>query len=435
MLKRLLPRSLFGRAIVIVVTPVVLIQFIVAFIFFDRHLDSVTGRLARSVANDITYIITNIAREDSPARQVEILALASRQLNLNFLLIDGEVLNKSPQPSRLLLTETTLYRAMDDGLSAPFTIEHWPQSKAYVIRVGLGVGVLQVLVPHNRLIGSSSNLLVFWTVGSSLLFLTIAIVFLRNQVRPIRRLAEAADRFGKGQDVDEFKPAGASEVRQAGTAFLQMKDRIERQIRQRTEMLAGVSHDLRTPLTRMKLVLAMQDDSADAAEMKTDVDDMEKMIEGYLAFARGADGEATVPTDLGDLLTDITADARRKGASVTLQTAGNLEAHIRPQSLKRCLTNLLDNAQKYARHAFVMAERHNDRIDIVIDDDGPGIPTDRREEVFRPFFRLEASRNPGTGGVGLGLAIARDTVRSQGGDIVLEDAPQGGLRAVVQLPV
>jgi two-component system osmolarity sensor histidine kinase EnvZ len=435
MLKWLLPRTLFGRAVLIISVPVILLQLVIAVVFFDRHLQSVTRRLARSVVNDIAYIIHILDERPNGAARVGTLAKAGRRLNLHFVLIEGETLQPAATPAGGGPIETMLVATIDAGLRQPFTIENRPPGKHYVIHVGLADAVLQVMVPYNRVKGGSANLLVIWTVGSSVLLLGIAAIFLRNQVRPIRRLAKAAERFGKGQDVTDFKPAGAAEVRQAGAAFIEMRERVERQIRQRTEMLAGVSHDLRTPLTRMKLGLEMLPKSEDTAALQEDVEAMEQMIEGYLAFARGAAGEAAVETDVAGLLNEVAAEADRRSAAVPVTIEGDLMVSVRPQNLKRCIVNLLDNARQYAANARIAARRTADSIEIIVEDDGPGIPEDQRETVFRPFFRLESSRNPHTGGVGLGLAIVRDTVRGQGGDVTLGEAESGGLRVTVRLPV
>lgn len=435
MLKRFLPRTLFGRAVLIISVPVILLQLVVAVVFFDRHLQSVTRRLARSVVNDIAYIIRVLDDRPTAAARVGTLAKAGRRLNLNFVLVEG----KSLQPALIPIggdpIEAMLVATIDAGLKEPFTIEDRPQGKSYVIQVGLKDAVLQVLVPYNRLKSGSASLLVIWTVGSSVLLLGIAAIFLRNQVRPIRRLAKAAERFGKGQDVTDFKPAGAAEVRQAGAAFIEMRERVDRQIRQRTEMLAGVSHDLRTPLTRMKLGLEMLPQSEDTAALQSDVEAMEQMIEGYLAFARGAAGEAAVEMDVAHLLKDIAAEADRHGDAIPVSVEGDLLVSVRPQNLKRCIVNLLDNARQYASNARISAGRTAENIEIIVEDDGPGIPEEERETVFRPFYRLESSRNPHTGGVGLGLAIVRDTVRGQGGDVTLGEAEGGGLRVTIRLPV
>ena len=272
-------------------------------------------------------------------------------------------------------------------------------------------------------------------VGVSLVLFAIATLFMRNQVRPLRRLAISADRFGRGLDVPDFKQAGALEVRQAASAFTLMRERIQRQISQRTEMLAGVSHDLRTPLTRIKLQLALMTDHPDIANIQTDINDMETMLEGYLAFARGEGGENAVAVNLGALLDEVVASARREGAAIDLHVEGDMVLPLRRDAFKRALVNLLSNSQRHAEHISVRAGRRNDGVVITIDDDGPGIPPDKREEVFRPFYRLDTSRNRETGGVGLGLAISRDVIRGHGGNIALDASPLGGLRVRIRLPL
>jgi two-component system osmolarity sensor histidine kinase EnvZ len=282
---------------------------------------------------------------------------------------------------------------------------------------------------------STTYIFVMWMIGTSLVLLAIAILFLRNQVRPIRRLAVAAEAFGKGRDDAYLKPEGATEVRAAATAFLRMRQRIQRQIRQRIEMLAGVSHDLRTPLTRMKLELAMLGNDEGVAALKADVSEMEHMVEGYLDFARGQDAEVAVETDLGVILDDVVSNVRRQGGTIGYSADGDLSIPIRPNAFKRCITNLVENARRHAKNVVLRAVRTPDTIDITIDDDGPGIPEENREDVFRPFVRLDESRNPETGGSGLGLTIARDIVRTHGGELILDEAPTGGLRALVRLPI
>jgi len=271
-------------------------------------------------------------------------------------------------------------------------------------------------------------------VGSSLVLLAVAIVFLRNQVKSLRRLAAAADGFGKGRPVPFFKIEGAVEIRQAALAFMTMRDRIQRQIRQRTQMLAGVSHDLRTPLTRMKLALELLGNDPAVEELKSDVAEMEHMVHGYLDFARGEGTEEAVETDVSLLLEDVAAAMRRAGTPLSVSAGPEYVMPVRPNALRRCLGNLIANARRHGSHVWLTSGVVTDGIDIVVDDDGPGIPPADRGRVFRPFVRLDASRNPSTGGVGLGLTIARDVARSHGGDVRLETSPQGGLRARVHLP-
>jgi two-component system osmolarity sensor histidine kinase EnvZ len=295
--------------------------------------------------------------------------------------------------------------------------------------------VLEVIAPRKRLFSSTTHIFIAWMVGTSLILLAIAIYFLRGQIRPIRRLAQAAESFGKGMQVVNFKPEGAREVRQAANAFLRMRERIQRQITQRTEMLAGVSHDLRTPLTRMKLQLAMLPENDYAAGLRGDVSEMEKMVDGYLAFARGEGSEVPVQVSLQDILEEVVEDSRRNGADVALENVIGVQITVRQHAIKRALTNLIDNASRHSHEVYVGATRKGDIVEITVDDDGPGIPKAQRESVFKPFFRIDQSRNAETGGVGLGLTIARDVVRNHGGDLLLGESAAGGLRALIRLPV
>ena len=299
-------------------------------------------------------------------------------------------------------------------------------------------GVLHLVVPRARVTASNADIFIIWMIGSSLVLIAIAGLFLRNQIRPIERLAYAAENFGKGRTVEGFKPYGATEVRRAASAFMQMRERIERFVQQRTDMLAGISHDLKTPLTRMRLQLAMMKKDADSEALASDLLEMERMVNEYLDFARGEGGEAAEPADLAVLLAEAVADAARAhdaGSRIGLMIADPVTLAIKRNALKRCLVNLIDNALKYGGRVEVGVKRAGRRIEISIEDNGPGIAEDRREEAFRPFRRLDEGRNLQTGGVGLGLAIARDIARAHGGDVALENSPLGGLRAVIRLPV
>lgn len=437
-LKRFLPRTLFGRSLVIIVTPVILAQAVATWIFYDRHWDTMTNRLAFAVAGDISMVIGMLERDPSPEGRNWTLATTARSTDLIVTLEPGLTLPDPPPPPRGML-ERTLGKALDERVHRPFSINTRIAREWYEIRVQMPDGVLSVMSPERRLFSPTSYIFILWMIGSAIVLFTVAIVFMRNQIRPIKRLAAAADALGKGREVRDFKPEGATEVRQAAAAFLRMRERIQRQITQRTEMLAGVSHDLRTPLTRMKLALDMMGDGPEVEELLTDVTEMETMIEGYLAFARGEGTEAVQPTDLTRILNEAVAGARREGAEVALALdgapEGGLTLPLRPNATRRCLANLLSNARRHGSRIWVRAERRAGAIDILVDDDGPGIPARSREDVFKPFFRLDGSRNRATGGAGLGLTIARDVVRSHGGDITLGDSPHGGLRVVVRLPV
>lgn len=433
-LKRFLPKSLLGRSLLIIVMPLILLQVVSGLIFYESHWDKVSLRLARGVAGDISAVINLMRQLPEPEDREWIFGVAAENMEL-VVTFQPEAILPNITPIGGDLMERTLIEALTDYVAKPFQIDTRSKDRYVVIDVQLTDGVLKVITPRKRLFSSTTYVFVLWMVGTSMLLFGVATIFMRNQVKPIRRLAVAADNFGKGREVTHFKAEGAAEVRQAATAFIAMRDRLQRQISQRTAMLSGVSHDLRTPLTRMKLQLALLKPNPEVEALKADIAEMERMLEGYLAFARGEGAEAPRPTNLTQLLSETVAQARRNGGVIDLHTEGELTVPLRPNAFRRCLTNLIENATRYAHHVWVRAGARGDAIEITIDDDGPGIPPDKREEVFKPFLRLEGSRNPETGGVGLGLTIARDVVRSHGGEIILADSPNGGLRARLRMPI
>ena len=433
--RRFLPRSLLGRAMLIIVTPLILMQVISTWVFFDRHYHTITKRLAQGLAGDVAVVISLLSDNPTKLQQRRIFQLARSTMQIELSLTEGAGLLVPERPKFRGIVETRLDEALQERLRQDFVIDARSINDRVEILVALPSGVLRVLVSEERLFSSTTYIFIYWTIGSSVLLFGIAIIFMRNQVKPIRRLAHAAESFGKGQEVRDFKPEGATEVRQAAAAFINMRDRIKRQIQQRTEMLAGVSHDLRTPLTRMKLQLEMIKDNPDAKHLQSDVSEMEHMVEGYLAFARGEGQETPAPTDLGALLRDVTEQMTRDGRPLDLHVEQDITLPLRREGMRRCLTNLIANAQRHGEHIAVRAGRRKNLVEVTVDDDGPGIPPEHYEDVFKPFFRLDQSRNPATGGVGLGLPIARDVARSHGGDVTLEKAPGGGLRARIWLPV
>ncbi len=433
--KRLLPRSLLGRSLLIMVIPLILLQGISVWVFYDRHWDTITRRLAQGLAGDIVTVVELMQRAENEAEVREAFELASWSMNLDLTLLDDTPLPEPPRPWIISLLDRKLTWALEDRLSYPFVVDTNAGDDLVEIHVQLADGLLLAQVSRERLFSSTTYIFIMWMVGTSIVLFGVATIFMRAQVRPIRRLARAADSFGKGRDVPNFKPEGAKEVRLAAAAFLQMRARIKRQIRQRTEMLAGVSHDLRTPITRMKLQLALLGDSAEAENLQSDLVEMERMVEGYLAFARGEGAEDATATNLSELLRDVVGQAKRDGSNIETEIKDNLVLPLRRESMRRCLSNLVNNAQRYATNVRVCAENLRNAVEVTIDDDGPGIPEAEREEVFKPFYRREQSRNPATGGVGLGLTIARDVVRSHGGELTLGEAPLGGLRANLRLPV
>ncbi|MEI9887414.1 MAG: ATP-binding protein [Rhizomicrobium sp.] len=438
LLKRYLPRGLFWRSLLIIGMPMLLLMSVMTYVFFERHLDTTTHWMARDIAADAAFLV---ALEDNnpPAERVRLRSLAARMLDYPVIFTKGARIDPPTGARR-----STIDRALDDIVAQQIAVKrHFEVSssdRVIDIRIETHDGVLRMLVPRSRVTVTSPDIFIVLMAGSSLILLAIAVLFLRKQVQPIEQLALASEAFGKGRTVPDFKPYGASEVRRAAMAFLLMRQRIERHVSQRTEMLAGISHDLKTPLSRMKLQLAMMPESADVQEMRGDIAEMEHMLDEYLDFARGEGGEQSTLEDLSELARDAaSASAGARGmesALITVEAAGPIEMYMKRKAMRRCATNLIDNALKFGKTEVRVAVTRDDRFArLIVDDDGPGIPPERREEAFRPFHRLDEGRNLQTGGSGLGLAIARDIARSHGGDIVLETSPLGGLRATVRLPV
>jgi two-component system, OmpR family, osmolarity sensor histidine kinase EnvZ len=433
----MLPKGLYKRSLLIVIVPMVLLQSAVTFAFMQHHWDLVTRRLSEAVARDVGAL-TDLYQRLPPGQDDASLAnLASERFRM-----DASLLAPGPLPpvmprsfySELDPLTRTLPKEIRKQIIEPFWIDTVGRSGLVEIRIDLGGRVLRLVTRRALAYEANAHIFILWMLGAMILLLTLAIIFLRNQIRPILRLANAAEDFGKGRNLD-FSPHGAREVRQAGHAFIEMKRRVERASEQRTAMLNGVSHDLRTMLTRFKLSLALLDNSADSEFLQNDVDEMGQMLEGYLAFARGDAGESTAQINVGSILEDLRAASERHGAKLGVETRGDLDIRIRPMAMKRCVGNLVANAQRHAERVRVSAIREAQFVSIVVDDDGAGIDPAYREDVFRPFYRLDEARNQDEGGSGLGLAIARDIARSHGGDITLSESPLGGLRAAVRIPV
>jgi two-component system osmolarity sensor histidine kinase EnvZ len=407
------------------------VQVIALQLFYGSHLSIVSRRLSNAIAGEISYTVELLRQ--FPDEREWVLQTAREQFALDITLEPGAVVGRRKRVNLLGPMDDELAEALTARFNAPFTMDWTSDPHSVLIHVQLPNGVLNVVAPRKRLAIGTIFLFVGWLVGSALLLFSIAALFMRNQVRAIHRLARSAEAFGMGRDVPAIRPEGASEVRQAAAAFNRMQDRIRRFLAQRTEMLAGVSHDLRTPLTRLRLALAMlprtEELRQDVTEMTTDVEEMERMISGYLAFARGEATEQAEAVNLAAILDDVAVGARRAGASLELNVPGDLTIKLRADAVRRAVTNLVDNARRHARHVVLAAVKQGRLVLVTVDDDGPGIPTDRRESVFRPF------ESGSSGGTGLGLTIARDIVRAHGGEIVLEDSPLGGLRARIRLPV
>lgn len=432
--KRMMPRGLFGRTLLIIVVPTFIALAVATFVFFDRHWTSVNNRLTQSLAGEIALVVDYLRANTGEADRAEMVRYAREDLSLYVTFTPGKQLkrykSKFPNPLR-----DALRRALNERFSYPIAINTHHKDELIAIYIEAPDGLYTILVSDRRIYLPTTEVFIAWMVGSSIILSVIALLFMRNQVRPIRRLAEAADAMGKGGDAPWFKLEGAREVRQASAALLVMHDRLRRQIEQRTTMLAGVSHDLRTPLTRMKLQLALMPTSPETDGFKADIQEMETMVEAYLAFARGDEGETADVVDMLVLLQEIAEPLLKHGASLLWGPMDAVNLTVRRYAMKRCLGNLVGNALRYGTEAKISMIRHEKTVDIIVDDNGPGIAPSARGDVFKPFLRLDASRNRETGGVGLGLTIARDIARHHGGDVALEDSPLGGLRARVWLPL
>ena len=432
-LRRRMPKGLFGRALLIIVVPMVLLQSVIAYAFMERHWQTVTQRLSASLTADIAALI-DMRRLMLPfVDQTAFERIAQERLGITVEFMPLEPLPPAlPKPFFEILDES-LSAELRRQIARPFFIDTVGRSNLIEIRVQLDDATMRVIARRSLAYASNSHIFLVWMVGTSLILIIIAVLFLRNQIRPVLRLADAAEAFGKGREID-FKPRGALEVRRAGVAFLDMKRRIERAIDQRTTMLNGVSHDLRTVLTRFKLSLALMDDSPELDDLKRDVDEMSRMLEAYLAFARGDGSEATQPIDLRAVLEDLRGAAERQGRTTRLIVSGDPIVRVRPEAFRRLVGNLVSNAARFGETIEITAVHDERYLVVTVDDDGPGIAPDKRAEVFRPFLRLDEARNQDHAGSGLGLAIVRDIARSHGGDVALESSRLGGLRAVVRVP-
>ncbi|MCX8996564.1 ATP-binding protein [Rhizobiaceae bacterium BDR2-2] len=432
---RHLPSGLFARSALIIIVPMLLLQIVVAFVFMERHWQLVTRRLSEAMTRDIATIIDLVETFPDDAIDEEIVRVARVRMDLSVSIEDHtELPPPRPRPFFSILDDI-LANEINRQIRRPFWIDTVGNSNLVEIRIQLDDRVVRVLARRSQTYASNTHIFLVWMAGSSIVLLVIAILFLRGQIRPILTLARAAESFGKGQKLSEpFRPRGAVEIRKAGHAFILMRERIERQMEQRTAMLAGVSHDLRTILTRFRLQLALAGDMPELAGMDKDVDDMQSMLEGYMAFARNEAEEDVGTLNLRSLFDKLKADCALVDLQLEWTLSGDETVSVRPNAFTRLMNNLIANSQRYADKIRIEAVHSARWLTVIVDDDGPGIPAESREDVFKPFFRLDEARNLDTSGTGLGLAIARDVARSHGGDITLDDSPLGGLRALVRLP-
>ena len=435
---KLLPKTMFFRTMLLIFVPLIVVQVVSIVVFFNGTWGRVGSRLSHNLTSEMSMLVDVITQDPGLADKVR--TMSRQKLDLDVQFYDNEqklsVVNKASKHNQKLITgflEDSLKADFPNAVTSIYMSKDRSDLKVFVDTED---GLFQFTTATKNIFSTAIFGFIVWMIATSILLFAVAALFLRVQARSMVDLAQAAEEFGRGIDNKDFKPYGSSEVRKAGIAFIKMKERIQKQISERTQMLAGVSHDLRTPLTRMKLQLEMLN-KKDKEEMLQDILEMEKMLDGYLSFVSGEGGESSEMVDLNEMILSIINKFRNKDALVRYSTSGTVEAiQGREQALKRALTNIISNAFDYAKgNISVKLENNESKVFIAVDDDGPGIPEDKREDVFKAFYRLEESRNKETGGVGLGLSIAKDVVTSHGGTIELHDSKLGGLRVLIAIPL
>ncbi len=416
----------------IIVLPVVIMQIVVVYIFFNAHWATVTASLSDSVAADVSLSVELYKQSPGADRAERLDAMMQPHMELSVALAESETLPLTRRRAFFSVLDKTLQRSLSQSLTDPFWFDTTRYPNHIDIRVQVEDGTLRFIAARERVFARTGFVFIFWLVTASVLLTLISVFFIRNQARPIAKLAAAADAFGKGQDISAFKPTGAAEVRLAGHSFLKMRQRISRFMDQRTTFLAGVSHDLRTPLTRLNLHLAMQEDTAENRAARADLQDMESMLNGYLDFARGLTDEESQQISLKDFLQSIIN--KTENPVPILKMSQDVDANMKPLAMTRAIANIISNAQKYGQTIEIKTNITAEKLVIHIDDDGPGIDESQYGDVFKPFHRLDTARNQNIEGIGLGLAIARDVVRSHGGSITMAKSEMNGLRVSISLP-
>ncbi len=429
-LKRTLPRSLFARALLILMTPLILVQVVLGYIFIESHTDTILRQLSTTIAGDVALVLDWVERDPNSIKAIQKAAKKYMSLNVNF--VPQNTLHEYGAHK-----DSWVYRfmveALDKAVNKPYYLKI-NKGNIYISVEAKNKGVLEVSLPRKFLLSRTTLRVLLWTAASALLLFLVASLFMRNQIRPLRRLAEAADRFGKGDDLGELKIEGAQELRMLSRIFNIMRARIQRHLHERTQMLASVSHDLRTPITRMQLQLAMMPESEDQKMLQEDVKQMQLMVEGFLAYAKGTANEVRQSVPIASYIQELIDNLPEKSIKIEFTPEDNPTIQIKMQLFNRLLTNLLLNANRYSSHAWLSLKTTARHCEIVVEDDGPGIPEENREQVFQPFYRQDTARNLDEGGTGLGLSIVRDAVRSHGGKIRLDQSVHGGLKVILTFP-
>ena len=431
---KFLPRTLFFRTMLLIFVPLIVVQIVSVVVFFDGSWSRMGRKLSENLAAEIAIIIDMVEQKDIEWESVQKTAANVLGLSANKISATDKAKYLNLKNNKMVLgfLETELRKNFPNANPEVFLSA---DGDTLSILIHSEKVIYEFTCPKKRIFSSSIFMFVVWMAGTSVLLFLVAVLFLRIQVRAISDLAKAAEDFGKGVDNKRFKPYGSSEVRKAAIAFIRMKERIQRQISERTQMLAGISHDLRTPLTRMKLQISMMKEEYDKKDLLVDVDEMEKMLNGYLAFVRGEATEEYSDVNINLLLDDMVDKFRLANAKInyTYQHS-DVVIVAREQSLRRAVGNIISNAAKYGKNIAISLNYFDKNIEIIVEDDGPGIPKDKRDDVFKAFYRLEKSRNKETGGVGLGLSITKDVITSHGGTIKLDDSSLGGLKVVINIP-
>ena len=430
MIKKILPQTLLGRSILILVVPLIILQIIITVIFYNRHWDTITRHRTIDFVKDITLVVESFEKNKSRENQIWILSNVSEKLQLQTIYIENKKLSFEKDKQKTSKLEKYLLENLDP-LGKKFNLNINNKKKLITVMVEVNNGILEFRANKKRIYSSTTYIFILWMVSASIILFIVALLFLKNQIKPIRKLAIAVDRFGKGKNIQNFKPSGAKEVRRVSNAFKIMKDRIENSITQRNKMFSSISHDIRTILTRMKLNLELH--KLDKGGLKKDLIEMEEMVEEYLKYAKGEEKEKIQKINIVNLLNSIKKRYSKK--NISFKNDKKINISIRLNSIKRCINNILSNSLKFSKKVEISCNKKKDYVEIIIDDDGPGIPKSERKKVLQPFYRVEASRNRNTGGIGLGITIAADIINNHGGNFLLEQSPLGGLRAKIYLPI
>ena len=432
-IKKILPKRLFYRSLIIVATPIILLQIIITIVFFDSLWIKANKGMTRSLVGEVETLLDVYKSQQDPEHRETIIAIYNKNFDFAVTLKDNELLPEKKRERWYSPIDRSLRRELKPVFGNSYWFDTTSFKELVELRIKYKTGFLQIFFPKHKIAPSSARIFALWITLPGFLLITIAIVFLKNQTRPIVNLAKAAEKFGKGEFVKEFRPSGAKEIRQAAYEFDKMRKRISVHLNQRSEMLSGISHDLRTPLTRLKLQLALLKQHDLAKKMSDDIEEMERMLNEYLEFSRNQKNEETETVNINNLITSIIK--KYDGKQINVHFEKNLKINARLNAIKRCLMNLIDNGLAYGQKVEIITKKTISDAVIFIDDNGPGIPEKEYQNVMKPFYRIDKSRGQNKSGVGLGLSITNDIIRSHGGSISLEKSPLSGLRVKIYLPL